>query len=35
MYYYEGVICGICGEQVCYDCGSCHNEHSEEIEEAD
>jgi hypothetical protein len=30
MSYYEGIICHVCGKEVCQTCGSCHEEHTEE-----
>lgn len=29
MSYYEGIICHICGNEVCQTCGACHEEHEE------
>jgi hypothetical protein len=25
MSYYEGIICGVCYNEVCHACGSCHD----------
>jgi hypothetical protein len=29
MNCYEGIICHVCGDEVCQTCGSCHAEHDD------